>query len=121
MNLKYIIFDFGKVLGFPKTGKWFLTPKFKLLLSDLNIDIDKVKDAISENKYLVKDDFPIKTLEEEYNMFINFYSNIFDSLELDKTLAKDIAYDKVYNNSEYSLYDDVKEVLNVCFFNLWNI
>ena len=112
MNLKYIIFDFGKVLGYPKTGKWFLTPKFKLLLSDLNIDMDKAKEAISKNKYLVKDDLPIKMLEEEYQMFINFYSNILNELQLDESLAKDIAYDKVYNNSEYSLYDDVKDVLN---------
>jgi len=112
MNLKYIIFDFGKVLGYPKTGKWFLTPKFKLLLSDLNIDMDKAKEAISKNKYLVKDDLPIKMLKEEYQMFINFYSNILSELQLDESLAKDIAYDKVYNNSEYSLYDDVKDVLN---------
>lgn len=112
MNLKYIIFDFGKVLGYPKTGKWFFTPKFKLLLNDLNIDMDKAKEAISKNKYLVKDDLPIKMLEEEYQMFINFYSNILNELQLDESLAKDIAYDKVYNNSEYSHYDDVKDVLN---------
>lgn len=71
-----------------------------------------VKETISENQYLVKDNHPIKTLEEEYNMFVNFYSNIFANLGLDKSLARDIAYDKVYNNNEYSLYDDVKDVLN---------
>ena len=112
MNLKYIIFDFGKVLGYPKSGKWFLTPKFMTILNDSKIDIGKVKEAISKNKYLVKDDLPIKTLEEEYNMFVNFYSNILDNLCLNKEMAKEIAYDKVYNNSEYSLYDDVKDVLN---------
>lgn len=113
MNLKYIIFDFGKVLGYPISGKWFLTPKFMSLLSNLNMDMNKVKDVISENKYLVKDDLPIKTLEEEYNMFISFYSNILDGLGLNKDMAKEIAFDKVYNNSEYLLYDDVKDVLNV--------
>ena len=112
MNLKYIIFDFGKVLGYPKSGKWFLTPKFMTILNDSKIDIDKAKEVISKNKYLVKDDLPIKTLEEEYNMFINFYSNILNELMLDESLAKEIAYDKVYNNSEYSLYDDVKDILN---------
>ena len=112
MNLKYIIFDFGKVLGYPKSGKWFLTPKFMTILNDSKIDIDKAKEVISKNKYLVKDDLPIKTLEEEYNMFIYFYSNILNELMLDESLAKEIAYDKVYNNSEYSLYDDVKSVLN---------
>ena len=82
------------------------------ILNDSKIDIDKAKEVISKNKYLVKDDLPIKTLEEEYNMFINFYSNILNELMLDESLAKEIAYDKVYNNSEYSLYDDVKNVLN---------
>ena len=112
MNLKYIIFDFGKVLGYPKSGKWFLTPKFMTILNDSKIDIDKAKEVVSKNKYLVKDDLPIKTLEDEYKMFISFYSNILNELRLDESLAKKIAYDKVYNNSEYLLYDDVKNVLN---------
>lgn len=112
MNIKYIIFDFGKVLGYPKSGKWFLTPKFITILNESKIELEKAKETISNNRYLVKDDLPIKTLEEEYNLFIGFYSNILDELGLDKELAKEIAYDKVYNNSEYSLYDDVKNVLN---------
>jgi HAD superfamily hydrolase (TIGR01509 family) len=112
MNIKYIIFDFGKVLGYPKSGKWFLTPKFITILNESKIELEKAKEAISNNKYLVKDDLPIKTLEEEYNLFISFYSNILDELGLDKELAKEIDYDKVYNISEYSLYDDVKDILN---------
>lgn len=112
MNIKYIIFDFGKVLGYPKSGKWFLTPKFITILNESKIELEKAKETISNNRYLVKDDLPIKTLKEEYNLFIGFYSNILDELGLDKELAKEIAYDKVYNNSEYSLYDDVKNVLN---------
>ena len=112
MNLKYIIFDFGKVLGYPKSGKWFLTPKFMTILNDSKVDFDKAKEAIYKYKYLVKDDLPIKTLEDEYKMFISFYSNILNELRLDESLAKKIAYDKVYNNSEYLLYDDVKNVLN---------
>ena len=88
MNLKYIIFDFGKVLGYPKSGKWFLTPKFMTILNDSKIDIDKAKEVVSKNKYLVKDDLPIKTLEDEYKMFISFYSNILNELRLDESLAK---------------------------------
>ena len=42
---------------------------------DSKIALDKAKEAISKNKYLVRDDSPIKTLKDEYNMFINFYSN----------------------------------------------
>ena len=110
--IKYIIFDFGKVLGYPKSGKWFLTPKFIELISNKNIDIDTIKKAFFENKDLVRDDLPIKNLEQEYNMFVNFYSVILKNIGLDSSLAKEIAYDKVYNNSEYSLYEDVKATLN---------
>ncbi len=108
--MKYIIFDFGKVLGYPKTGAWFITPMFLDLVKD--VDIDDLKESIINNKNLVKDNLPIKNLDQEYEMFNNFYLNILEELGLDKELSKDIAYDKVYNNNEYELYDDVKDVLN---------
>ena len=41
--IKYIIFDIGKVLGYPKTGMWFITPKFLDLINNNNLDINKVK------------------------------------------------------------------------------
>ncbi len=107
--IKYVIFDYGKVLGYPKSGNWFITPKFLELIN--NMDIGKIKEAVVINKYLVRDDLPIKTLEQEYNMFSKFYSNVLDEIGLDKELAKDIAFDKVYNNSEYALYNDVKDSL----------
>ena len=103
--MKYIIFDFGKVLGYPKTGAWFITPKFLELVKD--IDVDKLKESLSKNKNLVRDDMPIKNLDQEYEMFIKFYSNVLEDLGLDKKLSKEIAYDKVYDNNEYELYDDV--------------
>ena len=107
--MKYIIFDFGKVLGYPKTGAWFITPKFLELVQDIDIDI--LKESLSKNKSLVKDNLPIKNLDEEYDMFLRFYSNILEDLGLEKELSKEIAYDKVYNNSEYELYDDVIDTL----------
>ena len=107
--MKYIIFDFGKVLGYPITGEWFITPKFFELVHDIDLDI--LKDSISKNKSLVKDDLPIKNLEEEYDMFLRFYSNVLEDLGIEKELSKEIAYDKVYNNSEYKLYDDVIDTL----------
>ncbi len=107
--IKYVIFDYGKVLGYPKSGNWFITPKFLELIN--NMDIGKIKEAVAINKYLVRDDLPIKTLEQEYDMFSKFYSNVLDEIGLDKELAKDIAFDKVYNNSEYALYNDVKDSL----------
>ena len=69
--IKYVIFDYGKVLGYSKSGNWFITPKFLELIN--NMDIGKIKEVVTNNKYLVKDDLPIKTLEQEYDMFSIFY------------------------------------------------
>ena len=107
--MKYIIFDFGKVLGYPKSGSWFITPKFLELIG--NIDLNKIKDAMLKNKYLIKDDKPIKNLKQECDMFDTFYFNVLEEIGIDKKLSIEIAYDKVYNNTEYELYDDVIPVL----------
>lgn len=107
---KYIIFDVGKVLVGSKMGKWFLTP----MLADITKDIDREKVIESLQKYYdyVRADKLIKTLEEEYNMFIEFYSKVLEELNLDTNLSKDIAYDKVYNTNDYFFYDDVKRTLD---------
>ena len=110
--IKYIIFDFGKVLGYPKSGHWFITPKFLELISNKNVGINTIKEIIFQNKNLVKDDLPIHNLEQELNMFINFYTVVLNVLGLDTSLAREIAYDKVYNNNEYALYKDVKDILS---------
>lgn len=42
--IKYLILDFGKVLAYPTTGNWSITPKF-IELVDLK-KIDKMYTAI---------------------------------------------------------------------------
>ncbi|MBR6113486.1 MAG: HAD family hydrolase [Bacilli bacterium] len=78
-------------------------------------DIDREKIIEILRKYrdeYIKSDAPIKTLEDEYNMFVEFYSKVLEELNIDTNLSKDIAYDKVYNTDEYILYDDVKITLD---------
>ena len=106
---KYIIFDIGKVLVGSKEGRWYLTP----MLLDLTKGIEKEKVIEVLQKYwdLVRADKPIKTLEEEYNMFVEYYSKVLEELNLDTSLSKDIAYDKVYTTNEYFFYDDVKRTI----------
>ena len=48
--MKYIIFDFGKVLGYPKTGAWFITPKFLELVHDIDLDILSINMSYKESK-----------------------------------------------------------------------
>ena len=40
--IKYVLLDFGKVLAFPTTGNWNVTPKF-LEIVDMNRIDKKIK------------------------------------------------------------------------------
>ena len=43
--VKYIILDFGKVLAYPTTGNWHITPKFIELIDLKKIDINFKKEV----------------------------------------------------------------------------
>ncbi|MEE3343416.1 MAG: HAD-IA family hydrolase [Bacilli bacterium] len=111
MNYKYIILDFGKVIAGPATGHWDITPKYIELIKDIDVDkYEKVRkkygDILSEK---------VTTLEEEYNMFFKFYNGILSDLNIpnyDKTIAEEIAYDRTYNYSKYTLYDNIYNELD---------
>ena len=47
---KYIILDFGLVLGKPKTGEWFITPNFFEILRTEKIDLKKLKFLFSSER-----------------------------------------------------------------------
>ena len=107
--MKYIVFDFGKVLGYPTSGNWFITNKFLEEINIKNLDISLVTQAINHNKGLVKDDFSIQNMEEEFVMFRRFYSSVLHILGIvDEKLSEELAHDRVYNFENYTLYDDVK-------------
>ena len=39
---KYLILDFGLVLGKPKTGNWFITPNFYEIIGKNKIDLKRL-------------------------------------------------------------------------------
>ena len=45
---KYIILDFGRVLAYPPTGYWQITPKFLKLIDISKIDTEQLKNAIKK-------------------------------------------------------------------------
>ncbi len=47
-NIKYIILDFGKVLAYPTTGNWDLTPRLLELIDIKKLDIEKLKQNIKQ-------------------------------------------------------------------------
>lgn len=108
--IKYIILDFGKVIAGPKTGNWNITSK---LLELVDIDKDKFIDSCRKYNYILKD--KITTLDEEYNMFIKFYKNVFSECNYicSEDIIKEIANSRVYDKYRYVLYDNVVDELKV--------
>lgn len=110
--IKYVILDFGMVLGYPTTGNWDLTPKFLELIDINKLDVEKMRAYRKQFRLLSE---KIVTLQEEYDMYYNLYKNIFEECGYSITddIIKEISYDRTYNDSKYKLYDDVKESLTL--------
>lgn len=109
---KYLILDFGKVLAGPVFGNWFITPNFSKYIDIKKFDKDKLSETKNKYNYII--DAVIKTEEEEYKAFADFYEKILEEQksEIDsKEISKKLAYDFVYNDEKYELYSDVKENL----------
>lgn len=109
--IKYAILDFGKVLAYPITGYWFITPKFKSVVNMESFDINDILNVM--NRYINIISEEAHTLEEEYDIFYRFYRNIFFSLKYDisEEDIKSIAYNITYENDKYGIYPQVKEEL----------
>jgi len=116
-NIKAILFDSGRVLNYPRTGNWFISPRiFEFIDRDV---FDRVKE-LDINKafrkaydYIEKQSLIIDR-EQEYYHFRRFYRIFSDELpilNLDDELVDMIAKDLVYNNRKYKFYDDVYEVI----------
>ena len=108
MNYKYLILDFGNVIVTPTTGDWHITPKFKELIDINKMDMDKYNEMFKKCCYLLSE--KLLTQEEEYDMFIRFYDGILSNIDYqdyNKKIAEEIAYDRTYNNTKYTLCDNI--------------
>ena len=113
MKYKYLVLDFGKVLVSPTTGDWHITPKFQELIDINKIDKNEFNNLVKKYGYILSE--KILTLEEEYDMFTRFYDNILKELNYpnyDYEVIKEIAYDRPYNSSKYTLYDNIYNELD---------
>ena len=100
------------VLAYPTTGNWHITPKFLELIDVNKIDVERLKRAIRENKEILNR--KILNLEEEYNMFLEFYSKILLEVkypDYNIEICKKIAYNRTYENDKYKPYNGIKEEL----------
>lgn len=110
---KYLILDMGYVLVKPTAGDWLVTPVLLKNVDINKIDVNKAAKVMSELGYLL--DGKAVTLDEEKELMINFYTEVFKKIEYNISSEKieEIVDDFVYNttDSKYTMYDDVKEEL----------
>ena len=111
MKYKYIVLDFGNVLVTPTSGDWFITPRFLKLIDINKIDKDVLKQSIKDNNHFLAE--KLLTMEEEYDMFIRFYTQVLKDVKYkcSKKIIEEIAYDRTYNNEKYTVCDNIFEEL----------
>lgn len=110
--IKAILFDAGKVLIYPKSGHWFITPNFYNFVEKVKfklISSKRKKAAFKKAGAYLRDCTLIQTKDEEYKHFYEYY-NIFSKelpeLKLNHETIKNITNDLVYNPKKYKFYED---------------
>ena len=111
-NIKYIIFDMGKVLLGPTTGDWIITPTLLKYIKEN--DIERINIARKEIKDIIHR--KAVTIEEEYDLFLEYYTKLdkLANLNLSEDQINEVVYDFVYDKKDdkYFLYDDVKDIIS---------
>lgn len=113
MNYKYIILDFGKVIAGPFYNEWDFTPTFLKYVDISKLDMNKYKSVRDKYIHILYE--KIINLDEEYDMFIRFFTLLFNDLNLpniNEEKIKEIAFDRTYKNDKYTLYSFIYEELD---------
>ena len=115
-NIKAILFDSGRTLNVPKTGNWFITPKFYEIIKNPKFEVNEeiLYNAMEKaceyaNKILI-----VKTEEEEFLMFKEFYSILLKESkypDISSDILDKLAKDNVYNDDKFEFFDDVESSL----------
>ena len=110
---KYLILDFGKVLAYPTTGDWFITPLFLKLVDMTKFKREEILKVMNNYSDILSR--KAVELEEEYNLFYDFYKNVFNDLKYDISNEdiSSLAYDFTYSDSKYGFYEGIDKELEV--------
>lgn len=112
--IKNLIFDFGRVLAYPATGNWFITPETKNILGALKFfkltHSPKSPVAFRNSCKYLDTIHLLHTEEEEIEQFTEFYQKALNEIGIkdkDGSLALRLAQDVTLNDSKVVIYDDV--------------
>ena len=109
--MQYVFLDFGKVICYPATGEWFITPYLEKFIKDKKLNRQDILDSISLFGNIL--DRKYDSMEDEVVMFHDFYKGIFEHLNYD--VSEDeldyIANDITFSTTKYKVFDGIREEL----------
>ena len=112
-----IFFDLGWTLLKPASGDWLLCDLFyEIAGRDVfeRIPGHAVREALRRGLAILDEDHLLYTEEKEYGQFIYFFellSRLVPALGLTRAQIEALAYDKVYNDGNYVIFDDAGPTL----------
>ncbi len=109
--MKYLFLDFGKVICYPTTGEWFITPYLEEFIKRKRFSRKKILASVKSFGHIL--DRKYDSMEDEVIMFHDFYKGIFDLLHY-KVSEKDLDYianDITYSTTKYQVYKGVADEL----------
>lgn len=119
--IKNIVFDYGYVLAYPKTGNWFIPPKAKEILSindmiRILLRLRRIPQAFQRSRVHLDENHLLFTEEEEIDQFFRFYTEFLGLMGITKQKeekAQALAIDTVCNDQKVLLYEDVISTLKL--------
>ncbi len=112
--IKNLVFDFGRVLAYPATGNWFITPETKNILGSLRffklMHSSKTPTAFRNSCKYLDSIHLLHTEEEEIEQFAEFYKRALAEIGIkdkDGTVSLNLAQDVTLNDNKVVIYDDV--------------
>lgn len=117
-KVKAILFDSGRTLNVPRTGHWFITPNFMKIIhrEDFTFTDEDMDNAMSKACEHINKILLVKTEEEEYSMFKEFYEIVLKEINypnINNEVLELLAKDNVYNDDKFLFFDDINESLNI--------
>jgi putative hydrolase of the HAD superfamily len=117
--IKNILYDFGYVLAYPRSGNWFIPPNARKILGLGNYlsvlsRVHKIGSSFQLAHQYLNENHLLFTEEEEINQFTGFYRIMLEGLGVKKhidQLAGELARDNVCNDDKFIFYEDVHGAL----------
>lgn len=113
--IKNIVYDFGFVMAYPRTGNWFIPPRFRKILGVggcllFLVKAYKIDRAFRTAHQYLNDNHLLTSEQEEFKQFTVFYERILADMGLRRNRHKKaalLAWDTVYNDEKVIFYPDV--------------